>query len=396
MPITPLALTSILAAASSAIPGDYAGKFAAHPNLARVQEIAQAVAKDAPGDLPKWVAKKTPSITVELVDAKEPLPDLTWPGHFQAAFELSDEKKGWSATIQLPIDSLIHDPRLVEPALRRQIFGVAAFKKELESGVSLMDVGKQGLTNPLVDAMAAHWAGSLEMEIGYGLSRHLHDDEKVAALVSELTLTSNGSALEERPVGDLTLLMLARVLAPKKDKKLGTLFESILRKQPLKGGLKKASGKSLERLNDALRKAFKKDLDRLHPKNQRDAYREAYEAYQAKRWEEVKEAKDRVKLQSAAGANMTIFIAVALAKTETALEIPEETGVASTFLRAASLEIGASPFAVDAQERLGQYYLEVGNKAEAVKAFEAMRDGFGWQAGVEERVESWLKTAELK
>ncbi|MEM8711614.1 MAG: hypothetical protein AAGG01_11730, partial [Planctomycetota bacterium] len=125
-------------------------------------------------------------------------------------------------------------------------------------------------------------------------------------------------------------------------------------------------------------------------------YRAIYEAYRDRRWQEIIELQGKIEEQALAGANLRVFLATATAETEDDLELPEDSRVGATLLSAASRGVGASPFAVEALEHLGRLYLKKDQKSDAIETFDAMRDGFGWQKGVEERVESWLKKASLK
>ncbi len=233
---------------------DYQGKFKDHANLPELIAIVEEVASDGPKELPKWLGKERPTVTVKLVDLEEPLGRTDWPGKLPMIFSTEDQKKGWSCVISLPIDSLIRDRSLIAPALKRQIFGVAAVRAELKSGVSVSDMGSQGLANPFVDAMASHWAGSLDSEIDYALLQHLESDEALLALVTGFEEPEEGFQLTGAAEHDLTVLMFTKMVAPRNDKKLGAFFEAMLHKRPFGSVLKAASGKKLDKLNQELQK----------------------------------------------------------------------------------------------------------------------------------------------
>ena len=214
--------------------------------------------------------------------------------------------------------------------------------------------------------------------------------------MGDVELVNGGFALKERPAGDLTLLMLAKVLAPKKDTKLAKLFESILIKQPLEMGLKKASSKSLERLNSSLPQTLEKHLKKVFPKRDRKTYRAVMEAYREKRWEDLMLAHDEFKERALVGPNLDVFFAMTLAGLEEILETPKAQWACQRVLEITSRGLGSSPFAVDAQERLGHYLLDLGQTEAAVDAFATLRDDFGWQPGVAERATKLMKSVKRK
>lgn len=378
---------SLVALVSPLFAQDYDGKFLDHPNFDKVEAIAERVAAEAPKELPKWLTKKTPNFSVIFADAEKPLGAFDWPGKVTCGFKTELNGKTTDATITLPLDSLIGDTSLVEPALRRQIFGVTAFQAEMASGVSILDLGERGLENPVIDAIAAHWAGDLEREIDYALLRRLEDMDATMGLVTDLEFSDNGAKLMERPEGDLTVLMLASYLGQKNDKKLAKLFQSITRKQPLKQGVEKAAGKKVDRLNGELQKALTKRLKARYVKPDHARYEDFIGAYEAEDWSTMAEETEKFSKVDLIGPNLEVFAAIALAGISDEVGAFDEGDASVALLRIAASRAGSTPHAVLAQERLAVLFEEVGNEEMAREAWTRLGLDFGWQPGWAERAE---------
>ena len=196
----------------------YDGRFAGHESLSEISRYVRSVAENTAEDLPKWIAKREPSVEVRLVDLAEPLQRYVWPGDVDAHVSVELDGRDSKLSIDLPVDTFIASPTVAPSALARQIFGAASTARATREEADARKLPAWGLSNPLIEAMAAHWAGTLDREIAFVLRRHLGSDEAIAALVQPITAVELGSAPELSDPDELTWHVLVKRLAPKENR----------------------------------------------------------------------------------------------------------------------------------------------------------------------------------
>jgi len=359
----------------------YNGRFFTHPNLETITRLASDDLDELGEELPKWLTKDSPRIEVKLVDLAEPLEHHIWPGAVPAQVEISRAEESWSFAFELPVDTFIADPTLVLYSLQRNLFAAASTARAMDRGADLATLAAWGMENPLIEALAAYWAGSIDQEIEFVLRRHLGSEEELASLLQPIVVPADGGiAPERRGPDDLTYLLLVRMLAPKKkDKKLETLYSALENGQPFEGALKKASGKKLERLDEALRDFYRIYVKHRFPKKALVKYRRAQEAFDAEDWDELLDAIGdwKSKEWDVFLPHVSYFLACADAAGE-----PEVEDVERLYCQEALLNYAECDFGAEILLRYLRALRNAGQREQAAELRKLLRDGYGWLASV--------------
>lgn len=363
----------------------------AENNARVVREDAFSQEYQASRELPKWIAKKPPEVKIKMVDLDAPVPRLSWPGGLKASVEVS---KGdtWRLLIHMPIDPLLGCPGLTRAAVRRQVFGAASQARAMERGVELEKLEEWSLSNPLIAAMASHWAGTLAMEIDFVLKSNLEDDGALAALIAPVRYPAPGHVsppIQDRNSDDLTWMLLVHMVAPdEKDAKLEWIYSALEKGQPLEKALEKATRKSLEKLDGVLAEHFEEYLHERFPRELRDAYRAARAAYEAKEWEKCLDLlshKDvRKKSTPFLSDSMIVMFDSAL------LGLGKETSV-NELERMANLFTEDSPAALEGLRQLAGFLKERDKKDDSRRVLELMKLHYGWVAGLREEADAGIE-----
>jgi len=374
-----LALAPLAAPADPPSRSEYTGRFREHPALPEIAALVAEATQDL--ELPDWLLERAPRVQVELVDLKEPREHHVWPGDVVGSVQIEPDGKDTVLTLELPIDSFLGDPRLAVAGVRRAIFGGASMARAMGDGQPFTKIYSWGGSNPLIEAMAAQWAGTLDQEIEFVLRRHLLSDEKLASLVRPIEPSAAGDL--ELPVegpDDLTWHVLVRMLTPKeKDAKLEKLYEALARGQDLEGALKKASGKKLDKLNDELAEFFEDYVEERFPKKRRADLRDGWSAMQSGDQDELTRVlggwKDSTFLDP-----HHVFLLAAFQKDADAWTL---------FLDDADhyAECDLGPMAI---RKCGTLLLARDGTEERRRVYERMRDEYGWVKGLREEAEKEL------
>ena len=361
----------------------YEGRWREHPAalelIAELERAAEATSKP----LPPWLLRTAPDVSVTLVDLAEPVPALTWPGALPARVDVETRDDGWACAIEMPIDPILFDPALGRLALERQIFGAActAYAEiEGKEGDALVEAS---LANPFVEAMAAHWLGTLDLEIEYVVSKSLESDEAIGGLVHALVEPEDGGyGFRREGPTDLTYLVLGRLVAPRKnDKMLGLFFRTLQRPaHTFANALKKATRRTVERANDDLPTVFAAFLEKRFPASRRDAYRAVAESFASAEPKAALESLSAYDPPKLAEQPHLFFTASTLC----------ELGLGDVGnLRQIVAAAGTTPFALDAQRRVVEVVLAEAGADAARAELDRMTERFGWIEGVAAEAEAW-------
>jgi len=366
--------------------GDYDGRFAGHPSFRALSDGVFSASQSLGKKLPDWISKRAPEVRVKLVDLERPVAAPCWPGDVDASFAFERKGKDGLLKIELPIDPLIERPHLARLALARQLFCSASFVRAMDEGVEIAALESWGAKNPLIEALAAHWAGSLDDEIEFVLRRHLASDEALRSLLRPVEPVPGSLTLARAGADDLTPLLLVRMLAPEeKDSKLKTLYAALENGQPLQDALEKASKLPLERLNRKLEEFYEKYLEERFPAKVRPKYRLALEAVGDESWEEVVDLVPA--LEGPFLAPRTAFLVAQ------AMEgLAKEPGAEVAQLYANVLTwYEQSDLGSEAMRRCARVLRAAGDEEQARRAYERLRDAYGWLPGVQDEVKAALE-----
>lgn len=363
----------------------------AENNAKVVREDAFSQQHEASRELPKWIAKKPPEVKIRMVELDAPVPRLSWPGGLKAAVEVS-KGDSWRLFIHMPIDPLLGCPGLTRAAVRRQVFGAASQARAMERGGEPEKLEEWSLSNPLIAAMASHWAGTLAMEIDFVLKSNLADDGALAALLAPVRYPAPGHVsppTQDRHSDDLTWKLLVHMVAPdEKDAKLEWIYSALEKGQPLENALEKATRKPPEKLDGALAEHFEEYLHERFPRELRDAYRAARSAYEAKEWEKCLDLLSQKEMRKKAtpflSDSMIVMFDSAL------LGLGRETSV-NELERMANLFTEDSPAALEGMRQLAGFLKERDKKDDSRRVLELMKLRYGWVAGVREEADAGIE-----
>jgi hypothetical protein len=380
------ALAPVCASSHRGTAPDYGGKFVDHPARVKITADLSSTARHDPEQLPKWLAKRPPAFRVEAQDLAQPLETQRWPGDIDASFELRKEKRDWVCELTLPIDTLIGSPQLARRALKRHLFAASSQARALERGGDPLLVSAWGIENPLIEAMAAHWAGTLDEEIEFVLVQHLGSDEELAALLRPIA-PARGPAPEPVPGGqdDLTWLLLVKYLAPEEaDKKLEWLYSALESGRSLDAALEKASRLSLEKLNAKLSDSYAEHLEEVFPPKERATFRELQRAHAAGAWSEVLELVGEMEPRDLLLDPSVFHMTVALMELDPAYQ-------PTLVEQLLELSPARSPLALEGMRRGASSLAEHGQADTAREVLQMLRDQFGWLSGVDAEVAAGLE-----
>lgn len=384
-------MISLVLALPLLLPQDYSGRFANHPSMEAIHEILAETLEKAPKKLPKWLIKKAPKFEATLTDLEQPFEHHTWPGTLKHDLKATRDKKYWNCSFDLPVDTFIRDPKLAETAVRRSIFVLTSSIVALESS-SPLDVAmhaKLGADNPVIDSMAAYWAGSLEQEIDYILRLHMHSETELAQLVTDIVLPEDGGFDFDRSKSmpdDLTFHMLVHMISKKSDRALGDIYKAIINGQSAEGALKKGTKKSLDKLNPAIQKHYSDYLDKVFKEKHRKHYWALLAAVEADDYEAKAAAQERCEDSDLASPHILYFLQLSLLD-----------GGAEMSRNLMQMRLSAhidSPLAVNLAKAEAEYFAKIEERDNAILMWQAVRNEYGWQPGVAAEAEK--RIAELR